>query len=82
MRKDRLTLEISEDQRDDGDESEDGEECDEVVAYLTLPDHPGDGVVAVKKNLRLRDLVGDYKGPDLYFDFDENNVLVGVEIID
>ena len=55
---------------------------DDVVAYLMLPDHPGEGVATVAKNVRLRDLVGDYNGPDLYFDFDASNTLVGVEILD
>ena len=70
-RKKGIHLEVSEDADDD-----------HVVAYLTLPDHPGPRSGAVKKNLRLRDLVGDYVGPDLYFDFDESNTLVGVEILD
>jgi Protein of unknown function (DUF2283) len=55
---------------------------DDVVAYLTLPDHPGRLSAVVKKNIRLRDVIGAYVGPDLFFDFDENNVLVGVEILD
>lgn len=55
---------------------------DDVVAYLTLPDHPGRSSAGVKKNIRLRDLIGDYVGPDLFFDFDDGNVLVGVEILD
>lgn len=54
----------------------------EVVAYLTLPDHPGRGTACVKKQVRLRDLIGDYVGPDLYFDFGEKDVLIGVEILD
>lgn len=70
-RQKKIHLRVSEDDEDD-----------EVVAYLTLPDHPGPGSGAVKKNVRLRDLVGDYVGPDLYFDFDGNNTLVGVEILD
>jgi len=75
-RQEKIALRIS--------ESVEGEEDpdDEVVAYLVLPDHPGSGRVAVKRNVRLRDLVGDYTGPDLFFDFDEDNVLVGVEILD
>lgn len=75
-RQERITLKIGE--NIEGEDYED----DEVVAYLTLPDHPGAGRVAVKKNVRLRDLIGDYTGPDLFFDFDEHNVLVGVEILD
>ena len=66
----KLHLEVSED--------EDGE----VVAYLRLPAHPGPGKAVVKKNVRLRDVVEDYHGPDLFLDFDENNVLLGIEIVD
>ena len=56
-------------------------EEDDDVAYLGLPGHPGFGKKIVHKTLRLRDLVGDYQGPDLYFDFGENNRLIGVEIL-
>jgi len=59
---------------DDGD--------DEIVAYLTLPDHPDDVLAVVKRQLRLRDFIKDYVGPDIYFDFDEKNALVGIEILD
>jgi hypothetical protein len=62
----------------DVSEDEDGE----VVAYLSLPAHPGDGKAVVKKNVRLRDVLGDYTGPDLFLDFDENNVLLGIELLD
>jgi hypothetical protein len=72
-RKERIYLKVSQ-----NDEDED----EEIVAYLTLPDHPGPSSGVVRRNVRLRDLVGDYVGPDLFFDFDENNVLVGVEILD
>jgi hypothetical protein len=70
-RRKKINLKVSEDEEDE-----------DVVAYLTLPDHPGPGSGVVKQNVRLRDLIGDYVGPDLYFDFDENNTLVGVEILD
>ena len=56
---------------------------EEDVAYISLPDHPGVGIVpgVTKKQLRLRDLVGDYEGPDLYLDFDKENRLIGIEIL-
>jgi hypothetical protein len=56
---------------------------DSKVAYVSLPDHPS-GIISgmVKKTLRLRDLIEDYKGPDLYFDFDHENRLIGIEILD
>ena len=52
------------------------------VAYVSLPDHPGKGTVGVvMKQVRLRDIYPDYKGADLYFDFDKDNRLIGVEIL-
>jgi hypothetical protein len=54
---------------------------DPDVGYLTLPDHPGQGLAgAAVKQTRLRDLI-DYAGPDLYLDFDINGKLIGVEIL-
>lgn len=74
-RRERTVLEHAENE-EGCDDDDDG-----VVAYLTMPDHPGPGATAAK-TLRLRDLVGDYTGPDPYFDFDASNVLLGVEILD
>jgi hypothetical protein len=55
---------------------------DSDVAYLSLPAHPGRGRGGiVVKQIRLRDLLGDYAGPDVYFDFDKENRLLGMEII-
>jgi hypothetical protein len=54
----------------------------EIVAYLAMPSHPGAGMAAVSRSVRLRDLLGDYRGPDLFFDFDADNSLVGVEVLD
>ena len=51
------------------------------VAYVSLPDHPGVVPGVVKKTIRLWDLIGDYKGPDLYLDFDKENRLIGIEIL-
>jgi hypothetical protein len=52
------------------------------VAYISLPDHPGKGTGGTtNKQLRLRDLVKDYKGPDIYLDFDKENRLIGIEIL-
>ncbi len=52
------------------------------VAYLTLPGHPGNAPGVVKRSVCLRDLVGEYEGPDISFDFDANNRLIGVEIVE
>jgi hypothetical protein len=56
---------------------------DSNVGYVFLPDHPGDGSFGVtKKQLRLRDLVSDYVGLDVYLDFDKDNRLIGIELVD
>lgn len=60
-------LEISE---DDGD-----------VAYLRLPSYPEEGPWKMSKSIRLREIMGDYKGPDVILDFDMRGVLVGIEIL-
>jgi hypothetical protein len=55
---------------------------DPKVAYISLPEHPGKGVPGVVvKQLRLVDLCADYKGPDIYFDFEKGNHLIGIEIV-
>lgn len=50
-----------------------------TTAYLKLPTHPG--VLRNAKNVTLVDLMGDYKGPYVVFDFDMDGVLVGIEIV-
>jgi uncharacterized protein YuzE len=67
----------------------DGEKSD--VAYLRLPDHPGAGKAAVvSKSLKLREflrknehmefleLLGEI---EVIFDIDENEHVVGIEIL-
>jgi hypothetical protein len=56
-------------------------EDDEQVAYLRLPSHLGAGPCKMSKSIRLRDLLGDYDGPDIVLDFDARGVLVGIEIL-
>ena len=52
------------------------------VAYVYLPDHPGRGKPGVtKKQVRLRDIYPGYKGADLYFDFDHDDTLIGIDIM-
>lgn len=51
------------------------------VGYVSLPDHPGAKPGVVKKSVQLRDLLPDYAGPDLVFDFDKEGKLIGIEII-
>lgn len=51
------------------------------VAYLKLPTYPLQGIGRVSKSFRLFDVMGKYNGPDIVFDFDQEGVLVGMEII-
>jgi hypothetical protein len=54
---------------------------DDGIAYVLLPDHPRHTVPRiVKKQIRLSDVVDGYKGPDIYLDFNTNDVLIGIEI--
>ncbi len=57
-------------------------EDDKTVGYIYLPNHPGKGQSGVSnKIIRLHDLI-KYKGPDIIFDFDKDNNIIGIEIID
>jgi hypothetical protein len=56
-------------------------EDDKDVAYLKLPGHPGMASGVVKRSVSLHELIGDYAGPDINFDFGEGNVLIGIEIV-
>ncbi|WP_062269775.1 DUF2283 domain-containing protein [Endozoicomonas arenosclerae] len=54
---------------------------DPEVAYLYLPKHPQVAISGlVRKQLRLADLINDYKGPDIYLDFDEEGSIIGMDI--
>jgi hypothetical protein len=56
-------------------------EDDENVAYLALPEHPGQGTLrATAKQIRLRDLMA-YSGADIHLDFDKDGQLIGLEIL-
>ena len=55
-------------------------EGDPDVAYLTLPKYTG-GHGSVSRTVSVRGLMDEYKGPDLYLDFDHDGYLVGVEIL-
>jgi hypothetical protein len=55
-------------------------EEDRDVAYLRLPSHPGE-TCRMSKSIRLVDLMGSYTGPDVVLDFDQEGVLVGIEIL-
>ncbi|QRK05589.1 DUF2283 domain-containing protein [Archangium violaceum] len=62
----RFELRVSEDNQD--------------VAYLRLPSHPGE-TCKMQKSVRLAELMGSYTGPDVVLDFDQDGVLVGIEIL-
>lgn len=56
-------------------------EDDDSVAYLVLPDHPGEGTPgATSKQIRLYDIL-KYDGPDIYLDLDSRGRLIGLEIL-
>jgi hypothetical protein len=55
---------------------------DDEVAYLYLSTHPGKGLPNIVAQQRtLSELYGSYSGPELIFDFDNNGVLIGVEVL-
>ena len=56
---------------------------DEGVAYLYLPKHQKkltSGIV--DKTIPITDLIENYKGVSLYFDFDKDGEIIGIEILD
>jgi uncharacterized protein YuzE len=55
-------------------------EDDQDVAYLRLPSHPGE-TCKMSKSIRLTQIIGSYTGPDVVLDFDQEGVLVGIEIL-
>jgi uncharacterized protein YuzE len=55
-------------------------EDDQDVAYLRLPSHPGE-TCKMSKSIRLVELMGSYEGPDVVLDFDQDGVLVGIELL-
>ena len=56
---------------------------DSTVGYLYLG---GEGIsTRAQKNarsVRLRSLIPEYKGADVIIDFDKNNILTGIEILE
>jgi hypothetical protein len=56
---------------------------DPQVAYLYLSNFPrnASGKV-VYKQICITDCIDGYKGPVLYFDFDENDQLIGIDIME
>jgi uncharacterized protein YuzE len=55
---------------------------DPDVAYLQLPDHPGEGKYNIVGNqIRLVEIIEGYQGPDINLDFDKDGKLIGIEIL-
>jgi hypothetical protein len=50
-----------------------------TTAYIKLPTHPG--TLRNARSLPLVNLLGKYKGPYVVFDFDKDDVLVGIEVV-
>ena len=53
------------------------------VAYLRLQQNDAN-IESRKKithQIRLRNLIPDYTGPDIFFDFSSDNFLMGIEIL-
>ncbi len=56
------------------------------IAYLYLPGHPKvneEKEVAgfIKKQIWVHSLIKGYKGPAIYLDVDENDTVVGIEVL-
>lgn len=77
----KLKLQIN--QPDEADvDIDDNDEDSFELAYLYLPSHPGEEAYgAVAKTIRLQDLYPYSGGPDINLDFDENNCIIGIEIL-
>ena len=57
-------------------------EDDDEVGYLYLPKHPRNGSPGIsKKQIELASIIKNYNGPDIILDFDDDNVLIGIEIL-
>ncbi len=57
-------------------------EDDPDVAYLYLPGHPGGKKEnIIKSQIRLYDIIKNYKGPDIYLDIDHEDNVIGMEIL-
>jgi hypothetical protein len=51
------------------------------MAYVYLPNHPGKGVAGViVKQISLHALIDNYQGPEVFLDFDKNDVMIGMEL--
>ncbi|MDR6370411.1 transcriptional regulator of nitric oxide reductase [Chryseobacterium bernardetii] len=55
-------------------------EDDESVGYVYLPNELDEEKKKVKKTIDLSDVI-DYKGVTIYLDFNEDGILLGIEIV-
>ncbi|SEW27877.1 hypothetical protein SAMN05421841_1981 [Chryseobacterium wanjuense] len=55
-------------------------EDDESVGYVYLPNELDEEKKKVKKTINLSDVI-DYEGVPIYLDFNEDGVLLGIEIV-
>ncbi len=55
---------------------------DKSVSYIYLSNHPRETIGCSKKTTFLRELIPNYIGPDIIFDFNENNEIIGIEILE
>jgi len=53
---------------------------DPTMAYLYLPNYPR-SPTRVSRSIRLIDVLKEFKGPDVVLDFDEDGVLIGIEVL-
>lgn len=51
------------------------------VAYLSLCRTEVTDNENINKTVRLQDLIGSYKGADIFLDFNQNKELVGLELL-
>ena len=49
------------------------------AGYLYLPTLIDERVVS--RNVKLHELLEDFKGPEVIFDFDKDNNLIGIEVL-
>jgi hypothetical protein len=49
------------------------------AGYLYLPTSTVERIVT--RNVKLHELLEDFKGPEVIFDFDKDNILIGIEVL-
>jgi hypothetical protein len=50
-----------------------------TTAYLRLPTHPGE--IRNARSVPLVNIMGNYDGPYVVFDFDSAGTLIGIEVV-